>query len=194
MSDVIVFAETTKAYGCFSNFYNLIKQIYAFGMYWKTTEHLYQAMKFLFFDQSELTLSFAREICQAGTAFQAKYLASLWTFEKFSWQTRLHGIVNEYVQKGIIFRKKEWDAVKIDVMYVVLQAKFYSSNYCWNLLQETKERRIEEHSRNDAFWGNGGKIGGGANHLGKTLMKLRSSQRENNFFDFEKKIQEIKKP
>ena len=161
-------------------------------MKWITTEHLYQAMKFLFFDQSSVTLCFAQEICKAKTPFMAKYLASLWTFEKFSWQTPLKKIVESYIAQGITFRKAEWDAVKIDVMYVVVQQKFYSSSYCWKLLMDTKDSTIEEHSKNDAFWGNGGKIGGGANHLGKILMKLRDSPRNNEKDNFEKKIEKIK--
>jgi ribA/ribD-fused uncharacterized protein len=52
-------------------------------------------------------------------------------------------------------------------------AKFGQHSDLKKILLATGEQLIEEHTDTDLYWGNGGKDGSGANHLGKLLMKVR---------------------
>ena len=74
------------------------------------------------------------------------------------------------------WRRSDWEAVKIDVMYKALLLKFSQNPELSELLLLTGERELIEHSPYDSYWGDGGD-GTGENHLGKLLMKLRRELR-----------------
>ena len=84
----------------------------------------------------------------------------------------------------------DWDAVKEDVMMEVrllhnplaahsmvqaLEAKFGQNHELRAVLLGTGEARLVEHTKNDSYWGDGGKNDGvtGKNRLGELLMQLR---------------------
>lgn len=67
-----------------------------------------------------------------------------------------------------------WDEIKEDVMYRVLQEKFKIERFK-NVLLSTGDEEIVEYSRKDRYWGQYG--GKGLNRLGELLMRLRSEIR-----------------
>jgi ribA/ribD-fused uncharacterized protein len=73
-------------------------------------------------------------------------------------------------------RKKKlranWELIKEDVMRQALKAKFTQHDALRNLLINTGEAKLIEHTSNDIYWGDGGD-GKGKNMLGQLLMELR---------------------
>lgn len=61
-------------------------------------------------------------------------------------------------------------------MYEAIHAKFSQHKELKKILLDTGDSSIIEHTKNDAYWGDGGD-GSGRNQLGKTLMKVREELR-----------------
>jgi N-glycosidase YbiA len=141
----IRFSSTTGDYGAFSNFAG-----YAFrlgGQRWPTTEHSFQANKFVGTPQFE-------EIRKARTPGLA---AKLGRYRRF----RL---------------RPDWESVKVDVMRRALVAKFGQHDDLRALLLSTGDEEIVEETDMDSFWGSGSD-GRGHNMLGRLLMELRERLR-----------------
>lgn len=68
--------------------------------------------------------------------------------------------------------QKNWDNIKDNIMYEAIKAKFSQHPELKQILLETGNAIIIEHTENDHYWGDGGD-GSGKNKLGKLLMKLR---------------------
>ena len=62
--------------------------------------------------------------------------------------------------------------MKLNVMYDAIRAKFTQHAELRQLLLDTQDAKIIEHTENDDYWGDGGD-GKGKNMLGKILMKVR---------------------
>lgn len=62
-------------------------------------------------------------------------------------------------------------------MYDACLAKFSQHADLKQLLLDTGEAVIIEHTKNDNYWGDGGD-GTGRNQLGKTLMRVRDTLRK----------------
>ena len=114
------------------------------GKIWKTTEHYFQAQKF---SGSE----YANKIRKATSPMKAAELG----------RTRKVKI------------RPNWDNMKDNVMYEALKAKFTQHKELRELLLNTEDKVLIEHTENDSYWGDGGN-GKGKNRLGKLLMKLRT--------------------
>jgi N-glycosidase YbiA len=69
--------------------------------------------------------------------------------------------------------KSNWDAVKEDILFEGLKAKFTQNSLLQNLLLKTGSDELIEHSPWDSYWGSG-RTGKGKNRMGQLLMKLRS--------------------
>lgn len=68
--------------------------------------------------------------------------------------------------------RKDWEAVKLEVMYYLVYHKFKNHRVYRKLLIATGEAElIEGNWWGDTFWGVSN--GKGENHLGKILMKVR---------------------
>jgi ribA/ribD-fused uncharacterized protein len=68
--------------------------------------------------------------------------------------------------------RKDWDDIKLELMYLFNHQKFVSNPELKALLLETGERYLEETNYwYDTFWGVC--KGTGENHLGKILMRIR---------------------
>lgn len=68
--------------------------------------------------------------------------------------------------------RNDWDEVKVEVMYMVLSAKFGQCDVLKKWLLETGDEEIvENNSWGDTFWGVCN--GKGRNQLGNLLMALR---------------------
>lgn len=72
-----------------------------------------------------------------------------------------------------VFRRADWDAVKVDVMRNILRAKVAQHEYVRRKLLATGTRELVEDSWRDDFWGWGPKRDG-KNMLGKLWMEIRA--------------------
>lgn len=115
---------------------------------WKTTEHFYQAQKF----ENE---AYQEKIRKAESPMKGAELG----------RSRKERIL------------KNWDNKKDNVMFEAVRAKFMQHPELGQMLRDTGNAKIIEHTENDAYWGDGGD-GKGKNKLGKILIKVREELRE----------------
>ncbi|PKF49812.1 DUF1768 domain-containing protein [Enterovibrio nigricans] len=113
------------------------------GEVWLTSEHYYQAQKF----QSAIL---QHRIQQSSTPDEAFKLSRDFVHD---------------VDKG-------WMERRCDVMRYVVEQKFLQHLALRTSLLATGCALLVEHSKHDAFWGDG-QHGDGANHLGQILMEVR---------------------
>lgn len=114
------------------------------GTDWATAEHYFQAAKFPGSPHAE-------RIRLAATPGQAKELGG----------DRSAGL------------RKDWFAVRDEVMRTALSAKFAQHRDLRALLRSTGDAWLIEHTERDAYWGDGGD-GSGVNRLGLLLMEVRA--------------------
>lgn len=75
--------------------------------------------------------------------------------------------------------REDWDSIKDDVMWWVLQTKFRKgSDVCKWLLETGDTELIEGNWHGDSYWGFDLKSQAGFNILGQLLMELRDTIRE----------------
>ncbi|HEX5245217.1 MAG TPA: NADAR domain-containing protein [Tepidisphaeraceae bacterium] len=117
------------------------------GKSWPTSEHYFQAQKFADADQREA-------IRKAKGAMIAARMGR---------------------DRGKKL-KDDWEQIKIDVMTRAVRAKFTQHADLRAILLGTGDATLVEHTRNDAYWGDGGD-GSGKNMLGQILMKIRDELR-----------------
>lgn len=67
--------------------------------------------------------------------------------------------------------RRNWDNIKVDVMYSILRQKFSNSELAAMLKATGDEELVEGNEWNDRFWGVC--RGAGCNMLGKLLMQIR---------------------
>ena len=142
MEQTIYFYAETDAYFEFSNFY--LRCVIIDGIEWLSTEHFYQAQKFL----AALDRERIRNCRSAAEAF---YLG----------------------QNLTTARVGNWDSIKVAVMRKALQQKFKQHADLKQVLLATGAAVIKEKSLVDSFWGIGAD-GNGNNMLGILLMELRA--------------------
>jgi ribA/ribD-fused uncharacterized protein len=119
------------------------------GKRWPTTEHYYQAMKFV-------DPALRKRIRTADKPIIAKDLAD--------------------ANRATI--RPDWDAVKDDVMYRAVRRKFERHAVLRDLLFATGDEAIAETAPNDYYWGVG-REGTGHNKLGKIIERIRAELRAN---------------
>ncbi|GAB3522673.1 GTP cyclohydrolase II [Photobacterium alginatilyticum] len=141
MVDEIQFYEPTESHGFLSNFAS--SPITLSDIVWPTSEHYYQAQKFV---EPEIQ----QQILKAETPDQAFSLS------------------RQYADKV----KEDWMDVRTAVMRFIVFEKFRQNPRLAHLLVSTGDSVIKEHSHKDDFWGDGGD-GSGRNELGKILMDVR---------------------
>ena len=139
----IKFYNRDDPYYEFTNFYSAPIEIDR--KTWPTTEHYFQAQKFVGTPYEEQIRHFPRP--RQAFDFTRDPKVSRW-------------------------RRNDWESIKEHVMYKALLAKFTQHDYLRKMLLETKERDLIEHSPYDSYWGDGGD-GSGKNRLGELLMQLR---------------------
>lgn len=143
----IKFWRTREEYGAFSNFSRHSVRID--GVRYKTTEHFYQAQKFVKTDKL-----WAKKIAKQNRPGDAARLG----------RDRSRPL------------RKDWESVKVDVMRRALRAKVAQYPSIEELLLSTGDQKIVEDSPKDAYWGVG-PDGKGKNMLGRLWMELREELR-----------------
>jgi hypothetical protein len=141
-ADVIKFYNKGEPFFEFTNFYDV--PITIGTVKYTTSEHYYQSQKFTHMPN-----------------IQAQILAV--PTPKNAYDIAHANVAN--IRPG-------WDAIKVNVMYDALKAKFTQHVDLKEMLKSTGSSRLIEHSPTDKFWGDGGD-GTGQNQLGRLLMKLR---------------------
>jgi ribA/ribD-fused uncharacterized protein len=172
MDDTILFFGEDKEWGEFSNFYPLEVPILYEGKPYQTSEHLYQSLKFLHDKSTKYDLQYAELIRTAKTPYMAKLLAGQ-KQKNAPWAKVINRNISKY--KNLARLRPDWDSVKEDLMYQVLQLKFHANDHCKQVLMSTSPKPIAENSPFDYIWGLG-KTGKGQNLLGKLLVKLRDTE------------------
>ena len=136
------FYDLHEPYGEFTNFY--AAPIVLDGHTWPTSEHYFQAQKYVSAPNHYETIL---KLATPGEAFN--YV-----------RTHKHAV------------RSDWANVKDDVMFKACMAKFEQHPHLRELLLSTGDRTLIEHTTNDSYWGDGGD-GSGRNQLGNILMKIR---------------------
>jgi len=149
-NEVVSFLKTSEAFGGLSNMAPGY-QITLYGVRCKTSEHLYQALKFP--GNPEIQ----SEILEAPSPMGAKMIA-----------------------KRLVYRhliRPDWEDIKLPVMDYCLRAKLKCNFQRFgDLLRSTGNADIVEiSSKNDTYWGcvPEGEFFVGHNHLGVQLTNLR---------------------
>jgi len=141
----IHFYSTQGEYGCFSNFSR--HSIFLGGKRWPTSEHYFQAQKFVGTEHEE-------EVRNCKTPSLA---ANLGRSRKLP-------------------LRRDWESVKDRIMLEAVRAKFTQHDDLKALLLSTDSAKLVERTANDSYWGDGGD-GSGQNRLGQLLMQLRDELR-----------------
>ena len=142
MLDPIHFYSVSDEFGVFSNFAPY--PIKVDGKIWPTSEHYFQAQKFLDDDVKE-------KIRKAKSPMIAARMG----------RDRSKPL------------RRDWEKVKDDVMRTAVRAKFMQHDDLKKTLIDTGDAIIVEHTDNDSYWGDGGD-GSGKNMLGRILMQVRA--------------------
>lgn len=138
----IRFYKVNDTFGCFSNFSK-----YGFelnGKYWPTSEHYFQAQKFVGSD-------FEEEIRQVKSPMDA---------------ARMGRDRNKPL-------RADWEEVKDEIMKKAVLQKFKTHNDIKDILIATGDQEIIEETTDDYYWGCGTNRTG-KNMLGIILMEVRS--------------------
>lgn len=155
VNECISFRKTTEKYGGLSNMasgYPIVVN----GIYIKSSEALYQAMRFPHLPKVQMI------IINESSPMTAKMKS-----KKYRSQTR-----------------EDWEQIKIAIMKWVLRVKLIQNKETFGrLLLETGSKNIIEESTKDNFWGAyfDGKEYKGMNVLGRLLMELREMYKQYNF-------------
>ena len=138
----IRFYKVNEAYGCFSNFSKHGFELD--GKFWLTSEHYFQAQKFV-------DCSFEEVVRLAKTPMEA---------------AKMGRDKDRPLRKG-------WEEVKGEIMKKAVLQKFITHSDIREILISTGDEEIVEDTNDDYYWGCGSN-GTGKNMLGKILMEIRS--------------------
>jgi hypothetical protein len=168
----VVFSAADRPFGQLSNFWPVEGGMWFGGVSYATSEHAYQAQKFLGPHAAPADLRAAALVKQQSTPYKAKLLAGQRPIpRKFEWQRALAALADGLKEDGARLRP-DWEDVKVDVMRRVLRSKFLGNAACRTVLLATGTRTLVERSATDTFWGQTA-LGVGRNMLGTLLMELR---------------------
>jgi ribA/ribD-fused uncharacterized protein len=141
----INFYSVNAEYGFFSNFSP--HPIRLDGKTWPTSEHYFQAQKFVGTpDEEDVRLAKSPMIAARMGRSRKRPL------------------------------RKDWESVKDSIMHEAVLAKFSQHADLREMLLGTGDAKIVEHTENDSYWGDGGD-GSGRNMLGQILMRVREELR-----------------
>lgn len=139
----IFFYHSDQPWGEFSNFSR--HAVFIDDRVWATVEHFYQAQKFRQTQHQEM-------IRRCPTPIMAK--------------TRSREL-------SILHERSDWQESRESAMLRGLRAKFNQHPELTELLLQSGDAILVEHTADDAYWGDGGD-GSGQNRLGHLLMQVRT--------------------
>lgn len=142
---IYFYLEREKPYGCFSNF-----APYGFVLdhrYWLTSEHYFQAQKFV-------GTPYLEQVRQAPTPKDAANLG----------------------RDRTLPLRSDWDKVKDEVMWRAVLCKFQTHANIREILLATNNAYLVENTSHDYYWGCGAD-GSGQNRLGQILVAVRDHLR-----------------
>ncbi|MBD2484740.1 NADAR family protein [Planktothrix sp. FACHB-1365] len=143
---IYFYSSREKPYGCFSNF-----SAHGFmldELYWATSEHYFQAQKFV-------NTPYLEKVRQTKTPKDAANLG----------------------RNRSLPLRSDWDQVKDQVMRKAVLQKFRTHIDIRYILLSTGDKMLVENSPIDYYWGCG-KDGSGKNKLGQILMEVREILRK----------------
>jgi ribA/ribD-fused uncharacterized protein len=143
--EIIRFYSVGETYGELSNF--AAYPIVLASKRWPTSEHYFQAQKFL-------DPALRERIRKAKSPMIAARLG----------RDRSSPL------------RRDWESIKVGVMTDAVLAKFSQHQDLAQLLLGTGDALLVEHTANDSYWGDGGD-GSGKNMLGQVLMRVRERLR-----------------
>jgi ribA/ribD-fused uncharacterized protein len=143
--ETIKFYRVQEAFGCFSNFASY--PIELDGKVWPTSEHYFQAHKFV------------------GTGFEEEI--------RLVKSPMIAARMGRDRNKSL---RKDWELIKDEIMCAAVLAKFTQHADIRETLLATGDALLVERTRNDSYWGDGGN-GKGKNMLGQILMSVREELR-----------------
>lgn len=146
MADVIHFYDKAGEHGCFSNF--AAYPIRLDGNTWPTSEHYFQAQKFLEAEHQDTVRAAKSPMIAARIGRDRKRPL-----------------------------RRDWESVKDGIMRAAVLAKFTQHSELRETLLATGDALIVEHTERDHYWGDGGD-GSGKNMLGRILMEVREQLRQ----------------
>jgi ribA/ribD-fused uncharacterized protein len=138
---IYFYVEREKPYGCFSNFSG--HGFMLDGLYWATSEHYFQAQKFV-------DTPYLEKVRQSKTPKNAASIGR---------------------DRSLPLRF-DWEQVKDEVMRKAVLQKFSTHADIREILLATADEVLVENSPIDYYWGCG-KDGSGKNKLGQILMEIR---------------------
>ncbi len=141
----ILFYSVNERYGCFSNFSS--HGVRLKGEWWPTSEHYFQAQKFVGTEHEEA-------IRLAKTPRKAADMG----------RERSRPL------------RRDWEHVKDQVMLDALREKFRTHEDIRAILLDTGDEALVENAPGDYYWGIGAD-GSGKNMLGRLLMQVRDELR-----------------
>ncbi len=145
MTQTIHFYAQTDPFAEFSNFAPFGVEME--GVWWRTVEHYFQAMKFH-------DAAYREQIRNVSKPKKAKALG---------------------MTRAVPLRA-DWEEVKDGIMQAAVRVKFATHPGPRELLMSTGQARIVENAPMDAYWGCG-PDGQGLNRLGEILMQVRAELR-----------------
>lgn len=151
MKKTIKFYRVENEYGLFSNFSE--HPVGVDGTTWQTTEHYFQAQKFLDRD-------LWWKVMRAETPGEAAKIG----------RNRENPL------------RIDWEEIKDGVMKKAVLAKVMQHYEVRKMLLDTGDAILIEHTKNDSYWGDGGD-GSGKNMLGKILMEIRADLTKHGAYD-----------
>lgn len=145
---IYFYVEREKPYGCFSNFSG--HGFMLDELYWATSEHYFQAQKFV-------DTPYLEKVRQIKTPKDAANMG----------------------RNRSLPLRADWEQVKDDVMQKAVLQKFSTHADIREILLATEDKVLVENSPIDYYWGCG-KDGSGKNKLGQILMAVREILRNEN--------------
>lgn len=140
---IYFYSAKEQPYGCFSNF-----SAHGFelnGLYWRTSEHYFQAHKFAGHPEHVEALRQMASPMQVAKAGRSRSRPL----------------------------RPDWEAVKDEVIRRAVLAKFQTHPAIREILLSTGDQELIEKTTGDYYWGCGSD-GSGKNMLGVILMETRS--------------------
>lgn len=140
------------------------------GVTYPTSEHYFQAQKFIYPGANSRSLEYAQLVATQSTPNKAKIIANQRIQGGYKWRLQLNDIIKAYPD---VQMRADWEQVKDNVMRAALYYKFTQNPSLMLALKATGGKRLVEHTKRDAYWGDAGD-GSGKNRLGELLMELRA--------------------